>query len=292
MPHDAGFGVCPTCGLAQGARVAACPRCGRSLRGERPGDVTTPDLEAPRTPEFMPDAHDGRTVKRTSLVGLQAEETALESNRAEAGPASLQGDPPVSAADSMSPAPAPFPLPSNPMLPVGVGLPMAGARPAQVGTRFAAALLDALVVWVALLVVYAVVGLVLLAVGSNRNSGLANAVGVLMSLVYFAAIAGLVGYYVLSIGRIGQTIGKRIVGISVVDAATGQSIGAGRAFVRYLGLGLMGLPCYLGYLSILLDKSGMSRGWHDSMAGSVVVAGQGAPVGQAVRDVCRAVAHR
>lgn len=292
MPDDAGFGVCPTCGLAQGARVAACPRCGRSLRGERPGDVAILDLEAPPTPEFMPDAYDGRTVKRSSLVGLHVEETGLEADRAVDSPASLQGVPPVTTTDSMPPAPAPFPLPSNPVLAGGVGLPMAGARPAQVGTRFTAALLDALVVSGALVVVYAVVGLVLLAAGSIRNSGLANAVGVLMSLVYFAAIVGLMGYYVLSVGRIGQTIGKRVVGISVVDAATGQPIGAGRAFVRYLGLGLMGLPCYLGYLSILLDKSGMSRGWHDSMAGSVVVAGQGAPLGQAVRDVCRAVAHR
>lgn len=92
MPDDAGFGVCPTCGLAQGARVAACPRCGRSLRGERPGDVAILDLEAPPTPEFMPDAYDGRTVKRSSL-GLHVEETGLEADRAVDSPASLQGVP-------------------------------------------------------------------------------------------------------------------------------------------------------------------------------------------------------
>src|SRR5687767_13062576 len=52
----------------------------------------------------------------------------------------------------------------------------------------------------------------------------------------------------------GQTIGKRALGIRVIDFNAGGPIGFGRGFVRYLGRILSGLALLLGYLWMLWDK--------------------------------------
>lgn len=64
-------------------------------------------------------------------------------------------------------------------------------------------------------------------------------------------------------------MGKRVLRIKVVDRDTGGLIGSGRSLVRLLMFMVMGLPCYLGYLSIPLTEE--FRGWHDRAANDVVV---------------------
>lgn len=90
---------------------------------------------------------------------------------------------------------------------------------------------------------------------------------VLMLPPVLYVIASPVYYSVLN-GK-GQTVGKKALGIKVIDVDRGSAIGPGRAFVRYLVLILMALPLGLGYLSVFSDER--LRGWHDKAASTLVV---------------------
>jgi uncharacterized RDD family membrane protein YckC len=174
--------------------------------------------------------------------------------------------------------------------PEGEAIPL--GHPVDLGTRFGASLLDGVVMTAVFFAVYLVLGALMLVAGMVNSSVVSAIVSLLGALLYIALVVGLVAYPVLSIGRLGQTIGKRTLGVHVVDLRTGEPIGAGRSFARYLCLGLMGAPCYLGYLTILLDKSGWHRGWHDTMVSSVVVRTEPVPFGRSLRDVLRAMTRR
>lgn len=132
----------------------------------------------------------------------------------------------------------------------------ADAVPASVGSRLLANLIDAVIITVPSTVVVVLV-LVL--------SSISDSAGLVASLLYLLLLAAVLAYAVLYNGR-GGTIGKRLMGVRVVDVDTGAWIGPARAFVRWLVLGVEALPCYLGYLSPFLDRTGQLRGWHDLAA--------------------------
>lgn len=89
-------------------------------------------------------------------------------------------------------------------------------------------------------------------------SRLAAITGIILSLLYFVA----------SWMRSGQTIGKMVLGLKVVDGDGGK-LGLGRALLRYAGYIVSSLIASLGFLWIAYD--GKHQGWHDRMAGSYVV---------------------
>jgi uncharacterized RDD family membrane protein YckC len=89
--------------------------------------------------------------------------------------------------------------------------------------------------------------------------------GVLLAL---AIVAGIV-YYATLEGGSGQTLGKRALGIKVVDVRTGGSIGTGRGVGRYFARIVSALVCYLGYFWMLWDPE--KQTWHDKMVNSYVV---------------------
>ena len=126
------------------------------------------------------------------------------------------------------------------------------ARPdrAGFGRRFVAGLLDCLVLFAPL----AFVRLVL-----NGPVWLSA----LLTGIYFVVLEGRAN---------GQTIGKRVLGIKVVDASTHKPIGIGRAAVRHGSRYWSGI-LLLGYLWMLWDSERQT--WHDKIAQSIVI-----PVGQ------------
>ena len=67
------------------------------------------------------------------------------------------------------------------------------------------------------------------------------------------------------------TPGKMILGMRIVDADTGERIGAGRAIVRYIGYFVSMIVLCLGYFWVGWDRR--KQGWHDKMAGTVVIKG-------------------
>lgn len=65
------------------------------------------------------------------------------------------------------------------------------------------------------------------------------------------------------------TPGKMAVTAQVVDAQTGESISVGQAMLRYLGYFIAMLPLGLGIFWVGFDRR--KQGWHDKIAGTVVV---------------------
>lgn len=65
------------------------------------------------------------------------------------------------------------------------------------------------------------------------------------------------------------TPGKMAVAAQVVDAKTGNTMSVGQSMLRYLGYFIAGLPFGLGLIWVAFDSR--KQGWHDKIAGTVVV---------------------
>ena len=239
---------CSQCGYANRVAAGQCARCGAPL-----GVAPT------ASPQWVED--DRTVVRSTQRLGPEpapapAVWPTFEAGQAVPGPVPVPRDP--------APTEVPAPL-LGAMVGGGVQRPMA-----TIGSRLAAHLLDGLVITGVLLVLY-VLSLILefLASAVSRISydlaSLASALVALLMLAAYAVVA--VGYVIWGWGN-GQTIGKRVMKIAVVDARSGAPIGYSRAVIRYLMMVVMGLPCYAGYFSILATDG---RGWHDKAADSRVV---------------------
>ena len=74
----------------------------------------------------------------------------------------------------------------------------------------------------------------------------------------------------------GQTVGKKAMGIRVVDFQTGGPIGYPRAFIRWIGRYVSAIACLLGYFWMLWDRE--KQTWHDKFANDVVVPESAYPV--------------
>ena len=160
----------------------------------------------------------------------------------------------------MSDLPPPPPPGNPPPPPGGFGAPPPGYAPygQQQGTeragfwiRFAAAFVDGLIYGLPIAIVAAVLGL-------------PNVAQQLLSVLVGGA------YFVLQeSGPTGQTIGKKLCGIRVVDQHTGGTIDQSKAITRYVVSIASGLACLLGYLWMLWD--GDKQTWHDKASQTYVV---------------------
>ena len=119
---------------------------------------------------------------------------------------------------------------------------------ADTGARFVAYLIDTVIVGVVVIVLYGILG------------GTGQGLGILVGLAYFTYFDG---------SPSGQTVGKRLMSIRVIDFQTGGPIGFGKGFIRYIGRLISGFVCLLGYLWAIWDEQ--RQGWHDKIAGTVVV---------------------
>lgn len=66
-----------------------------------------------------------------------------------------------------------------------------------------------------------------------------------------------------------KTPGKMAIGAEIVDSRTGGKPTAGQFIIRYLGYFVAMLPLGLGIIWVGFDPR--KQGWHDKMAGTVVV---------------------
>ncbi len=65
------------------------------------------------------------------------------------------------------------------------------------------------------------------------------------------------------------TPGKMATRLIIVDAKTGNKMSVGQSIGRYFAYIISALPLCLGFIWIGLDKK--KQGWHDKLAGTVVV---------------------
>jgi uncharacterized RDD family membrane protein YckC len=93
--------------------------------------------------------------------------------------------------------------------------------------------------------------------------GAAGLADVLIS--WIAPAVAVIGFWVWR----QATPGKSAVSARVVDARTGGPIGLRQACVRYLGYFVSMIPLGLGILWVAFDPR--KQGWHDKLAGTVVV---------------------
>ena len=116
--------------------------------------------------------------------------------------------------------------------------------------RLAAVAIDALVLFVVVVPLAVVIygrgiwGLVMLAA--------APALAVILFWRYAAATPGKIAY-----------------SAKIVDAASGRAPTTGRLVARFFAYIASGLPLFLGFVWIAIDRR--KQGWHDKIAGTVVV---------------------
>ena len=65
------------------------------------------------------------------------------------------------------------------------------------------------------------------------------------------------------------TPGKLAVHAKIVDARTGGALSVGQSIGRYLGYFVSTVPLCLGLIWVAFDKR--KQGWHDKLAGTVVI---------------------
>ena len=164
------------------------------------------------------------------------------------------------------------------------GLPPGGAtQPLNMGNRVIAFIIDNAITGVLGLIAYIVLIASVLGAASTievdpntgqiSNTGGASAIAVVFFVIFLLATIGVFLYFVYLLGTKGQTPGKKAMGVKVVDNDSGQPIGFGRAFLRYIVQGLSNIACYAGLWSAWLDgpPEGRYRGWHDKAVNSVVI---------------------
>ena len=69
----------------------------------------------------------------------------------------------------------------------------------------------------------------------------------------------------------GATLGQRIFKLRVVDASTSQPISIGKAVLRWVGLLISFLVCFVGVIWVAFDSR--KQGWMDKIAGTLVIQG-------------------
>jgi len=90
-------------------------------------------------------------------------------------------------------------------------------------------------------------------------------------LIYF--VLGLL--YFTFMWSTGATLGQRLLRIRVVDAATNEPLSLGRSLARYFGFVISAIPLAIGLIWAAFEPR--KRGWHDHMAGSLVLRGKQQP---------------
>jgi len=96
---------------------------------------------------------------------------------------------------------------------------------------------------------------------SSAGYGIANLINFLIGVAYF------VGFWTYW----SATPGQRVLKLKVVDANTMQPIGVGKALLRYIGLIVSFLVCFVGVIWVAFDAR--KQGWMDKIAGTVVLQG-------------------
>jgi uncharacterized RDD family membrane protein YckC len=167
--------------------------------------------------------------------------------------------------------------PSQPIVHWEAPEPQIGPAPgyefARHGSRFVAYILDCILIYVLLFVPV----LVLIGIGSAIDAqlfrpGMAgpDAFSAVTLTVFIVLVFGLIfGYFPFFWARSGQTPGMKPFGLVVVRDADGGPLRTRTAILRLIGMYVASTVFYLGFIWIFVDKR--RRGWHDLIAGTVVV---------------------
>jgi uncharacterized RDD family membrane protein YckC len=139
--------------------------------------------------------------------------------------------------------------------------------------RAIAFLIDTVIVMIILLIIF-LAGLLALWSGSSSQYGELLSEGLVDTLIGFMISYSFVAvlihmlYFTYFHGTCGQTPGKMILGLRVVQT-TGEEMTLGLAFLRWIGYIISKIFLYLGFIWVAFDRR--KQGWHDKIAGTVVI---------------------
>lgn len=147
------------------------------------------------------------------------------------------------------------------------------------GSRAGALIIDGLLSLIGLIPI--IIGAVLLvmavpdtdefgsSVSGTGNGGLAAIGGLLIFLGVVLIIGIQVWNRIFKMGRTGQSVGKKAMGIKLIHEQTGQPIGALQSLLRELLSGIINQVFYLSYLWMLWDDNKQTL--HDKIIHSTVI---------------------
>ena len=150
-----------------------------------------------------------------------------------------------------------------PFVPAG---PAPGYEFGAPGPRLVAWIVDSVIVGF-LVTIVAIVGALLTVAGATNDSAATVGGGILLIVLGIFAVT--LGYFPWFWAHSGATPGMAILGLRVVRDSDGGPISGGQAVLRLIGYWVSGVVFYIGYIWIFVDDR--KRGWHDLIAGTVVV---------------------
>lgn len=134
---------------------------------------------------------------------------------------------------------------------------------ANVFTRFAATVIDGL-----LFIPFYIPLFILTRKAAESGQEADSTLALINLLILLVGICFAFWNGIIRMGKTGQSLGKKFLGISVVDER-GLPIGVGTAALReIIGKFVSGIVCYIGYLNAFWDDK--KQGWHDKIAKSYV----------------------
>ena len=242
---------CPACGFVGFDHVPTCKQCGKEFSRPRMG----PGGVAP--------------VRPAARIASQS------IGRGSPGAERLGGDEPLASVTVEPAGPAAAPPPASPV-PEDTGAPESGIARADLGAlrtagfwRRAVALLVDLAIVLALVASGGMLVALAVQIGGWFSSPPEVALEWLEeSARRFLLVLIALCYFTLFVGCRGQTPGKMLLRLRIIRV-TGEEVGYGRAFVRWIGQILSLLPLGIGFLMVALSRK--KQGLHDKLAGTYVV---------------------
>jgi len=138
-----------------------------------------------------------------------------------------------------------------------------GATPAGFGDRAVALLID-----IAISIGLAIPGIVLIIIGGAIGGGFGGLISLLAILLLLVGFLAFIYIYLFGHGNEGQTPGKRAQGVKLIKDS-GETVGIGGAFVRYILGSILNSFCYIGFLWFFFDAE--NRTLYDKILGNQVV---------------------
>jgi len=186
--------------------------------------------------------------------------------------------PPAPPAYEAPAQPVPPPPPAYQAPPPGYQPPPGVAAPATANSDWGTRALGYLIDYAPIVAIYIVGWIIALILGQIA--------GILGALVLLLTWAAAIGWWIwnraIMSGRTGQSLGRKVMGTTLIGEASGQPIGAGNAFVRDLAHIIDSLVCYIGWLMPLWD--GKRQTIADKIMTTVVVPGPKQSLDAAIRS--------
>ena len=229
-----------------------------------------PEAEATAQPAAQaPAPAEPAPVEPAPAEPVAAAAPSAAAQTVDAAPVAAAATAPVAAAAAVPPPPAPTAPPAPPaawQAPPEPAGPFPGVRFADHGPRLFSFILDHLIILGISLLILIAFG-VMAALFNAAGADFLTATSVLAAIIGFFATYFV--YFPYFWTKNGQTLGMRLFRLRVVMDNDGGKVTLGPAILRLIGYWIDQIVFYLGYIWVLVDSR--RRGWHDLIAGTVVI---------------------